>query len=201
MVGAVVGLSLFGLPGLLLAAVGSGLLGSAGLYWVLVRRRGWRVVDFGFRTGAHRLTHLLWQTPLLLLLSLIATAAVGTSLGLTPSDNDQAATATQAQPGWIPIVAVILLFAIVVPLIEEIVFRRVLLDWLMLKLPTLPAAAIVIAVFALCHIDPAVMLYMLFFGTVLVGLRLWYRSLWAPLIYHVVNNALVGAISVLAFTG
>lgn len=194
-VGAFVGLGLFGLAGLWLPVALSGILGSAGLYWVLVHRRGWGLVEFGFRRGVHSLAHLIWPAPILLLLTATATAVVGTSVGLSPAQSDSASTAISAQPGWMTVLAVVLFATLVVPLIEEIVFRRVLLDWLMATMPTAVAALTVIVVFALIHIAPPVMLYMLFFGAALVALRLWYQTLWAPLIYHVLNNAFVAAIA------
>lgn len=63
-------------------------------------------------------------------------------------------------------------------------------------MPTAVSAALVTIVFALCHIAPPAMLYILFLGTGLVALRLWYRSLWAPLILHAFNNAVVSSIAI-----
>ena len=180
----------------LLAMILAGMCGCAGLYFALIRRRGWSLSELGFRSPAHSLLHLLWQVPLLMAFAVLATAGIGALLDVAPDGNQNAIVQDAADLGPASIAAILVLIAGVVPLIEEIVFRRVLLDWLMSKMPTAVSAALVTIVFALCHIAPPAMLYILFLGTGLVALRLWYRSLWAPLILHAVNNAAVTSIAI-----
>ncbi|MBY4127889.1 CPBP family intramembrane metalloprotease [Rhodococcus fascians] len=180
----------------LLATILAGMCGCAGLYFALIRRRRWSLSDLGFRSPAHSLLHLLWQVPLLMAFAVLATAGIGALLDVTPDGNQNAIVKDAAQIGPTSIAAIIVLIAGVVPLIEEIVFRRVLLDWLMSKMPTAVSAALVTIAFALCHVAPPAMLYILSLGTGLVALRLWYRSLWAPLILHACNNAVVSSIAI-----
>lgn len=94
----------------------------------------------------------------------------------------------------------LLLAAVVLPLLEEIVFRRVLLDWMASHMPVGLAAALVVVVFAAAHAVPAVMLYIFFLGIPLVLARLWFGNLWAPLIVHATNNALVSLVALTTLT-
>ncbi|KQU46777.1 hypothetical protein ASG84_09865 [Rhodococcus sp. Leaf278] len=197
LIGAVAGFMIGGVAeAALLAIILAGIIGCAGLYFALIRRRRWSLSDLGFRSPAHSLLHLLWQVPLLMLLAVLATAGIGALLDVAPDDNQNAIVKDAVEIGPASIAAILVLIAGVVPLIEEIVFRRILLDWLRSKMPTAVSAALVTVVFALCHIAPPAMLYILFLGTGLVALRLWYRSLWAPLILHAFNNAVVSSIAI-----
>lgn len=87
----------------------------------------------------------------------------------------------------------ILCGAVVIPAIEEIVFRRMLFDGLRTKLSTPLAAILVTVAFALVHAQPAVMLYIAFLGTSLVLARLWFQSPWGSFLVHAANNALLSA--------
>ena len=197
LIGAVAGFMIGGVAeAALLAMVLAGIIGCAGLYFALIRRRRWSLSDLGFRSPAHSLLHLLWQVPLLMLLAVLATAGIGALLDVAPDGNQNAIVKDAVEIGPASIAAILVLIAGVVPLIEEIVFRRILLDCLRSKMPTAVSAALVTIVFALCHIAPPAMLYILFLGTGLVALRLWYRSLWAPLILHAFNNAVVSSIAI-----
>lgn len=80
---------------------------------------------------------------------------------------------------------------LIIPLAEEFIFRRILLDSFRTKMPTLAAALLVIVLFAGIHVVPPVMLYILFLGSALTGMRLWYGNLWAPVIFHMCNNGFV----------
>ena len=61
-------------------------------------------------------------------------------------------------------------------------------------------AALVVVVFAAAHAVPAVMLYIFFLGIPLVLARLWFGNLWAPLIVHATNNALVSLVALTTLT-
>lgn len=190
----------FGGPGLgaLLAALLAGTLGGAGLYVVLMRRSRWTLSDLGFRRSHRNLAHLLWQMPVMILAAAIAATIVAGLLGITPDNTEQMITEQTLELGPAGLIAMFVLIAGVVPLIEEIVFRRVLLDWLMAKMPMIVAAVVVSVLFALAHVAPAAIVYILFLGSALTFLRIWYRTLWAPLILHMTNNAMVSLVALAA---
>lgn len=180
------------------AAVGSAIAGFGMLRLGLLGRMGWTLRDLGLHRARHSLLHLLWFVPASIIIALTATAAVGSALGVSPS---QSATSSQTlEAGPLLGIPMLLLMAVVLPLLEEIVFRRVLLDWLAAHMPVGAAAALVVIVFAAVHVAPAVMLYIFFLGIPLVIARLWFGNLWAPLIVHATNNALVSLVALLALT-
>ncbi|MGU3433372.1 lysostaphin resistance A-like protein [Actinomycetes bacterium M1A6_2h] len=146
---------------LLVAYVG----GFAGLYVGLSRWRLWTLSDLGFCSPVHNLLHLLWQVPVLMLLALGATAAVEALVGIAPSADTNSMVTDAAELGPASAIGVLVLVTILVPPIEEIVFRRLLLDWLTSKLPTWLAAVLCTVVFALSHVEPAAMVYILFLAS------------------------------------
>ncbi|MDN5798549.1 MAG: lysostaphin resistance A-like protein [Corynebacterium casei] len=121
---------------------------------------------------------------------------IGTALGLSPSGGS-----SETAGFHLSIVASILIFVITVilaPLFEEIVFRRVLMDWLDARFSTWIAATVTTVAFTAAHISPAIMLYIVFLGTSLILARLWFGSLWGSFLVHAANNGLVTAIALLA---
>lgn len=80
-------------------------------------------------------------------------------------------------------------------------FRRVLLDWLVTRTGPVPAVLLAAVAFAVVHIAPVAMVYVVFLGLSTGLLRLWHGSLWAPLALHSVNNGLVVLIAALALNG
>lgn len=178
--------------------VGGALAGFRLLRLGLLGRMGWSVRDLGFHRGRHSLLHLLWFTPVGIIAALIATAIAGSALGASPAQSTTSLQTLEAGP--LLGVPMLLLAAVVLPLLEEIVFRRVLLDWMASHMPVGLAAALVVVVFAAAHAVPAVMLYIFFLGIPLVLARLWFGNLWAPLIVHATNNALVSLVALTTLT-
>ncbi|WP_426716925.1 CPBP family intramembrane glutamic endopeptidase [Corynebacterium auriscanis] len=165
------------------------------LYFGFWRACGWGRRELGFVAPRRSLWHLLWWTPLTVVVGAIGASIVGPLLGVgsePPSPTDAGLS--------LPLPLVVVLLAcvtVVVPLIEEIVFRRVLLDWLGRYLPMWLAAGITIVVFTVAHVSPAAMVYLIFTSTSLTLARLWFATLSAPLIIHSTNNALVALIVLL----
>ncbi len=180
----------------LLALVLGAALGCTGIYVALIQRRRWSLSDLGFLPPAHNLLHLLWQAPLLISAASLAATAVAEHLDLPPSGNQISVVPDALELGPIAIAVVLIVSAGVIPLIEEIIFRRVLLGWLMSKMSTTLSAVLSTLAFTLCHVAPSVMLYVLFFSIGLVATRLWFRTLWAPLILHSINNAVFSSVAI-----
>lgn len=177
------------------------LLGTVGawsaLWLLLVRRHGWGWREMGFVPGT-RWWHLLWQVPAALTASLVGAAVLGAVLGLSPADGGSAqrdlVDAALVSP-WLllPVAACAVL---VLPAAEEVLFRRVLLDWALTRTPALLAVPLTAAAFAVVHLAPAAMVYVLGIGIATALLRLWHGTLWAPLVLHAVNNAIVVLVTV-----
>ncbi|MBH5302926.1 CPBP family intramembrane glutamic endopeptidase [Corynebacterium ulcerans] len=173
--------------------LGALLLGIAIFYLGFIRRCNWGRRELGFIPPTRSLWHLIWWFPLTVMIGGINAAIIGTSLGLSP--KEAGGTATGFHLG--PIAAIVLLAGtiLIVPFFEEVIFRRVLLDWLATKIPIQLASLLVVLAFTLIHISPAIMVYVVFLGISLVLARLWFSTMWAPFIVHAANNALVTIIA------
>jgi membrane protease YdiL (CAAX protease family) len=185
------------------AAVLAGTAGAcAGLWFSLSRRRGWGWRELGFVRPRRSAWHLCWQVPVALLASLVGAALLGTALGLAPADGSsrQLDVDAWAVGPW-ALLLVGVCSALVFPAVEEVVFRRVLLDWLVSRMSPLLAVALVTVVFAAVHVVPAIMVYVVFLGLFTSLLRLWYASLWAPLALHAANNSIIALVTGLALAG
>ena len=174
---------------ILLGAVGA----WTGLWLTLFRRHGWGWRELGFVRGRGRMQHLLWQVPAAMAASLAGAVLLGTTLGLAPEQGrspDRDLLDAAALSPWL-LLLVAVCAVLVLPAAEEVVFRRVLLDWCVARLPAPLAVVLTAAAFALVHVAPAAMAYVVFIGVFTALLRLYYDNLWAPLVLHVVNNGTV----------
>ena len=166
----------------------------AGLWLTLSRASAWGWRELGFVRPRRSPWHLLWQVPAALLLGGIAAGLLGNLLGIggggTSTSDQELVDAATVGP-W-SLVVVGLCGVLVLPAAEEVLFRRVLLDWLLTRLRPGLAVLLAAAAFAVVHVAPAAMVYVVFLGLFACLLRLWHGSLWAPLALHACNNALVG---------
>lgn len=182
-----------GLPWILLGLPAAAAGSWAAIWYALVHRRHWKWADLGFCRARRSLWHLLWQVPVLIVASALATAALVTLFGVHPKGQ---ASGANGLIRTIPLplalrVGVIVLSVVVIPTAEEVLFRRVLLSWLAQRWGWAVAIPSSAAVFAAVHLSPPIMLYIVFLGMG-TGLLWWrYKSLWAPLALHASNNGLV----------
>lgn len=181
--------------GVLLGSVGA----WAGLWFTLSRASAWGWRELGFVRPQRSLWHLLWQVPVAVLLGGIGAGLLSGLLGLSEggSSADQDLVDAAAVGPW-SLAVVGICGVLVLPAAEEVLFRRVLLDWLLTRLRPGLAVAVTAVSFAALHIAPAAMVYVVFLGLFTCLLRLWYGSLWAPLALHAANNGLVGVIAATA---
>lgn len=158
------------------------------------------LTTLGLNSPQEKWWKLLRNIPLLLG-AILATATVVTLFsgavmelfGLKP-EGPQLAKLLLTCP-W-NVVALVAFFAVVVaPLVEEMLFRRIIFGLIGTHCGIWPALVATSALFALVH-DARVQFPALFLlGAVLQLLYLRYRSLWPSILLHAANNAL--AISVL----
>ena len=199
--GALVGVPVLYFGGLAYLAVcvaTTALGGLAGLWLALVRRRGWGPRELGFVACTRSAWHLLWEMPVALVVGLACTATLGPLLGLVPVGTEQSAIrGTLTAAPWSVVVGAVCI-VLLVPVLEEVVFRRVLLSWLRTRVPVGAAVVVASAAFATAHVVPVLMLYTFFLGLSAALLMLWHRSLWASLALHATNNALACLVTVLA---
>lgn len=171
------------------------------LYFHLFRRNKLTPADLGFRRPTARMFHLLWQIPV----TIIACACLqGLSLALFAllgADTESAGSASAMEIGGLPLplaaIAVIVM-TVFTPVWEEMLFRGAFLDGLSRRFRPAPAIIISAAIFAVIHILPLGFVYLFALGIALAILRRFHQNLWAPVLLHAVNNAVVVLVALIA---
>ena len=159
-------------------------------YLVIVRRQrgSWR--DIGFRTPpllAFLLTPLLFfgQLMALLIVNVILRAIIGNF------ENPQIAALTDPKGfSWLNFAFVFVVGAIIAPIVEEMVFRGLLYQWLRKHTNIVIAIILSGAIFAAAHVYPVVLLPLFVIGVVFAAVFEWTKSLWITILLHFFQNAL-----------
>jgi membrane protease YdiL (CAAX protease family) len=166
------------------------------LYVHLMRRRRLSWSDLGFARPRWRLLHLFWQVPLGVGCALAVQALVLTLVfGSEARERTPGGIPDELLSGSAPLALVALLaLALVAPLWEEVLFRGAFFAGFLRRFGPYPAVLLSALVFAAVHGSPLVMPYVLVLGLFLGWLRWFHRSLWASLVLHMTNNALVAVV-------
>lgn len=167
----------------------------------LLRRRGLRWADVGLTRPAHSPWHLVWQIPAVLAAGVIASVLVLAPLGAESTGQEDDAVITDLLSGG-PAFAVLglLTVSVLVPVAEEVVFRGVVLPAVRARLHAVAGVTLAGALFAVVHVVPPALPYLLVVGISLCAMAEWYRSVVPGIVLHGVNNAIV-VIGVLAAGG
>ena len=155
-----------------------------------LKRRG---IGLGFLPLGRRGWHLLWQVPLAIFIAGVAAAIVGPLLGLSPSEN-----ASAADGRGVMVVVSLACYLLLAPLVEEIVFRRLLMGYLDRSVPAFASVILSSLLFGVAHIAPPVMVYATFLGMGCALVTRFHNSLRAGFILHLVNNLTVQLIAISA---
>jgi uncharacterized protein len=153
---------------LLTAITFQGALAACTVAWVGLRYRGW-VPALGLRSdrATRDVANGAWSGAVLFLAAafvVLPLIAVMWRLltGTEPPAIDQPVVPVDPTP--VQIVLAVLAVVVAAPVAEEIFFRGFLFGSLRGRLPFLPSAAISAAVFALFHVQPLLVLVMVFVG-------------------------------------
>ncbi|CAI3798215.1 CPBP family intramembrane glutamic endopeptidase [Pseudarthrobacter sp. MM222] len=165
------------------------------LYMHLVRRNHLTPADLGFRRPTPRLFHLLWQIPVTIIVCAFMQAL---SLGLltlagmdtTTAGADDPLTDIAGLPTFLAVIAA-LIVVVLTPLWEEVLFRGAFLGGLSRRFRPTVAIILSAAIFAAVHVIPLSFPYLFTLGIALALLRRFHQNLWAPILLHAANNALV----------
>ena len=180
--------------GMILGGLGY-LIAVIATYAIIVRRRrgSWR--EIGFR--APPLVPLL-LTPALffgqMILLAIANLIVQSIVGNFENPQIDALT-DPAGFSWLNFVSVFTVGAIIAPIVEEMLFRGLLYQWLRSHTGALGAILLSGAIFSMAHVIPVLLLPLFVIGVVLAAVFEWTRSLWITITLHFLQNAM--AISLL----
>lgn len=156
---------------------------------LLIRYMRGRGLELGFTPLGKDRWHLLWRIPALILAAGIATGAVAPLFGLEPSEDTVPESIAGNATNALPIVLVLAGYLLLGPLIEEIVFRRVLLNYFDTVMPAWASIVLSALIFGLVHLAPQAIIYTFLFGIGLAWLARLHRGITGSFIAHLVNNA------------
>lgn len=175
---------------------------SLGLVAVVrhIKRKGPTWGELGVGKSKRSLWHLLWQIPCALFTASTVQMLVSTSLdpGAQPQDSSlESAAATGLVPAW-ALVLGLLSFTVVGPIVEEIVFRGVLMHELGKHVRPVWVVVLSAAIFMAIHLAVPVFPFLFVMGLFLAWMRLWHDSLWPPVLAHMCGNTIASFGVVLA---
>lgn len=182
---------------------GTALAALAAVRIHLLSRRGLGWADVGLRRPERSPLHLVWQIPAVMGGGAIASMLVLIPLGAGgEAADDTADTAIGDLLTGGPVVALLglLTVAVIVPAVEEVIFRGIILPALRARYRAAVGITLAGAVFAAVHLVPPALPYLLVVGISLCAMAEWYRSIVPGIVLHGVNNAIVFS-AVLAGTG
>ncbi|PTM56954.1 CPBP family intramembrane glutamic endopeptidase [Desmospora activa] len=115
-------------------------------------------------------------------------------------EDDISAGISQAvESGWVFVLFQLLIIGVVGPIAEEVVFRGLLMKLMWRKIGVGLSILLSSVIFALFHADVAFFAPLLAMGLVMGILYAWFRSLWAPILFHIVNNSVSVLFEVFGF--
>lgn len=159
-----------------------------GVTWAL-RRRGWSWADLGLGRPPRALGPLAWQVPVAWLVVMMLTTVVGSQLMEPGKSNVEAPAGAALALGPVAILGLLAAVVVIGPLVEEIIFRRVLLGWLEARVGTVLAIVVQAALFAVMHGVPQAMVLTFFLGLATGILVRLHSSLWPAVVLHGAHNA------------
>ena len=155
-----------------------------------MRRRG---LELGFSRLGRRGWHLLWQAPAVVIGSAAATSVVAPLIGLEPGGDSASETLARDLDSAAPVLLLLAGYLLIGPFIEEIVFRRVLMNYFDTLMPAAASVVVTSAIFGVAHIAPPAMVFTFFSGIGLALVARFHGNITSSVIVHVVNNLLASA--------
>lgn len=165
--------------------------------WYGLRARGWTWTDLGLAPGAGFAPGRWWWQVALAYVGVVVLATLIVARLAEPGEQPNVMTGG-VRFGPVAILAIWVSVAVVGPLVEEVVFRRILLGWLESRVGLVLAVLVQAVLFAAIHVVPAAMVLTFLLAVAAALLTRRHRSLWPALALHVLNNTI--AVSVLLAT-
>ncbi|MQA99251.1 MAG: CPBP family intramembrane metalloprotease [Actinobacteria bacterium] len=171
----------------------------AGVYLIVVRRRGVSFSDIGFvRVRATTLALMLPITVGLQLVLGIIVFASSPLLGEPPSASEQLVLGGSPALSVGEVVLLLVDAALIAPFVEELIFRGLVYRYLRGRWNVIGAVIVSSALFAATHLIVPLMPVLFALGIVLARITERYRSLYPAVAVHGLNNGL--AVLLVAFT-
>jgi hypothetical protein len=173
----------------------------AGLLVGIVAVFGWRRIrtQLGLRfTGVGHILLALGAWVVGIVTGTVVTAALAPLMG-RPANNAKEILSVGSDPLFLALIAFTV--CLLGPLVEELLFRGMLLGWLSRRLPIAIAIVISALVFAGLHFIPTLLPFLFILG-ITTGLVRWYTgSTLNSLVVHVCQNTLAVAATLLVLRG
>ncbi len=157
--------------------------------WIVRRRQvSWREVGFRIPLLLPMLLTIpifVGQLFLIGIVNVIVTQIVG------QFENPQIEALTSPRGfAWLNFSAVFVVGAIIAPIVEEILFRGLLYQWLRARTNVLIAVIASAVIFAVVHIIPLLFPALFVVGLILALVYEWTRSLWVTITIHFLQNGM-----------
>lgn len=160
---------------------------------LLVRHMRHRGLELGFSRLGRRGWHLIWQAPAVVFGSAAASASVAPLIGLEPGGDSTGDVLARDLDSAAPVLALLAGYLLIGPLIEEIVFRRVLMNYFDTLMPAAASVLATAAIFGAAHVAPPAILFTFFSGIGLALVARFHGNITSSFIVHVVSNVLASA--------
>ncbi|WP_070472594.1 CPBP family intramembrane glutamic endopeptidase [Corynebacterium sp. HMSC05H05] len=160
---------------------------------LLVRHMRHRGLELGFSRLGRRGWHLIWQAPAVVFGSAAASASVAPLIGLEPGGDSTGDVLARDLDSAAPVLALLAGYLLVGPFMEEIVFRRVLMNYFDTLMPAAASVLATSAIFGAAHVAPPAILFTFFSGIGLALVARFHGNITSSFIVHVVNNLLASA--------
>jgi membrane protease YdiL (CAAX protease family) len=175
-------------PGTYMVGAGVYVALTIGVYLSVARRAGWAVL------GVRSTSFMNY----LLVIPLFLTGLMGlalTNMALVQLvgnfENPQIATISEGQPlGQAEILALLLLVAGIVPVVEELFFRGLIYPLMRQRMPAFFAVVLNALLFAVVHFIPILIPGLFVVGLCLAYIRERSGSIWPCVLFHALQNAL-----------
>lgn len=112
----------------------------------------------------------------------------GALIGVDPGDSSSSG---QSDSGSTALLLTLAAYLLIGPLLEEIVFRRLIMGYFDTLMPAAISVFLTSLLFGLAHIALPVVIYTFFAGLAFALATRWHRSLWGGFVLHLSNNLLV----------
>jgi membrane protease YdiL (CAAX protease family) len=157
--------------------------------WIVLRGRGsWR--EIGFRSTSPWWLLLLFGIFTVQFLGVaIVNLIVQTIVGAF--ENPQIAALSDPRGfSWLNFWAVFTVGAIIAPIVEEVVFRGLLYQWLRTHTGVVVAVLLSATIFSAAHVIPLLLPALFVVGIILALVFEWSQSLWVTIALHMLQNGL-----------
>lgn len=151
-----------------------------------LRRRNYQWADLGCVPTSSRWIAIAFAIFVIFRLVVIPIAVLLDQLGIRSMQAQALAPGVSELPAAL---LMLLMAGIAVPIAEEIFFRGVVYRWLRDKWGVTVGAVVSGIIFGLAHLEPASVIFTILLGIVLAVVYERSRSLWPPILIHVLNNA------------